>query len=116
MSDQVPLARRGNGATPPTTDEGDYYGVPPEAVGRDFPYPTTLNHSGDAFTANSLGSHNHFTIDIAMTLGQMNLPNTILINNMTTGNLEPIDVDRGLSVQVNPNTPSLVVLYIIRAY
>ena len=51
-----------------------------------------------------------------MTLGQMNLPNTILINNMTTGNLEPIDVDRGLSVQVNPNTPSLVVLYIIRAY
>ena len=51
-----------------------------------------------------------------MTNGQMNLPSTILINNMTTGNLEPIDVDRGLSVQVNPNTPSLVVLYIIRAY
>ena len=116
VSDQVPLARRGNGATPPSTDEQDYYGVPPEAVGRDFPYPTTLNHDADAFTANSLGSHNHFTIDITMTNGQMNLPSTILINNMTTGNLEPIDVDRGLSVQVNPNTPSLVVLYIIRAY
>ena len=116
ISDQVPLARRGSGTTPPSTDEGDYYGVPSEAVGRDFPYPTTLNHGGDAFTANSLGSHNHFTIDISMTLGQMNLPNTILINNMTTGNLEPIDVDRGLSVQINPNTPSLVVLYIIRAY
>ena len=115
-SDQVPIARRGSGVTPPTTDEGDYYGVPPESVGRDYPYPTTLNHGGDAFTANSLGSHNHFTIDIAMTTGQMNLPSTILINNMTTGNLEPIDVDRGLSVQINPNTPSLVVLYIIRAY
>ena len=116
VSDQVPIARRGNGVTPPTTDEQDYYGVPPEAVGRDFPYPTTLNHDADAFTANSLGSHNHFTIDITMTNGQMNLPSTILINNMTTGNLEPIDVDRGLSVQINPNTPSLLVLYIIRAY
>ena len=115
-SDQVPISRRGSGATPPTTDEQDYYGVPPEAVGRDYPYPTTLNHGGDAFTANSLGSHNHFTIDLAMTNGQMNLPSTLLINNMTTGNLEPIDVDRGLSVQINPNTPSLVVLYIIRAY
>ena len=51
-----------------------------------------------------------------MAIGQMNIPSTILINNMTTGNIEPIDVDRSLSVQVNPNTPSLVTLYIIRAY
>ena len=114
ISDQVPEARRGSGVTPPTTDPNDYYGA--VGAGRDFPYPTTLNHNGDAFTATSLGSHNHFTIDLSMTLGQMNLPSTILINNMTTGNIEPIDVDRALSVQVNPNTPSLVVLYIIRAY
>ena len=114
VSDQVPEARRGSGVTPPTTDPNDYYGA--VGAGRDYPYPTTLNHNGDAFTANSLGSHNHFTIDLSMTLGQMNLPSTILINNMTTGNIEPIDVDRALSVQVNPNTPSLVVLYIIRAY
>ena len=51
-----------------------------------------------------------------MTDGQMNIPSTILINNMTTGNIQPINVDRALSVQINPNTPSLVVLYIIRAY
>ena len=51
-----------------------------------------------------------------MTQGQMNIPTTLLINNMTTGNIEPIDVDRSLSVQINPNTPSLVTLYIIRAY
>ena len=113
-SDQVPENRRSDGSTPPTG--GDYYDSTPTEVGRDFPYPTTLNHTGDAFTSPSLGSHNHFTIDIAMTEGQMNLPGTLLINNMTTGNLEPIDVDRGLSVQINPNTPSLVVLYIIRAY
>ena len=115
-SDQIPIGRRGNGATPATNNNTDYYDSTPDEVGRDFPYPTTLNHRGDAFTSNSLGSHNHFTIDLAMTTGQMNLPSTLLINNMTTGNLEPIDVDRGLSVQINPNTPSLVTLYIIRAY
>ena len=115
-SDQVPENRRSDGSTPPSGPNVDYYDSTPTEVGRDFPYPTTLNHTGDAFTAASLGSHNHFTIDLAMTTGQMNLPSTLLINNMTTGNLEPIDVDRGLSVQINPNTPSLVVLYIIRAY
>ena len=114
VSDQVPIERRGSGVIPPATDPNDYYGA--VGAGRDYPYPTTLSHNGDAFTANSLGSHNHFTIDIAMTQGQMNIPTTLLINNMTTGNIEPIDVDRSLSVQVNPNTPSLVTLYIIRAY
>ena len=114
VSDQVPIERRGSGVIPPATDPNDYYGA--VGAGRDYPYPTTLSHNGDAFTANSMGSHNHFTIDIAMTIGQMNIPSTILINNMTTGNIEPIDVDRSLSVQVNPNTPSLVTLYIIRAY
>ena len=114
QSDQIPINRRSDGSTPPTMDEAKYQGA--VGAGRDFPYPTTLNHPGDAFTSNQLGSHNHFTIDISMTQGQMNLPNTLLINNMTTGNIQPIDVDRGLSVQINPNTPSLVVLYIIRAY
>ena len=116
VSDQVPESRRGSGVTPPATDPNDYYGAVGAAAGRDYPYPTTLNHPGDSFTDPTLGSHNHFTIDLTMTNGQMNLPSTILINNMTTGNIEPIDVDRALSVQIDPNTPSLVTLYIIRAY
>ena len=109
--------RRGEGLFDSiTTAEEDYYGAPATAAGRDAPYPVTLNHGADAFASSSLGSHNHFTIDLTMTKGQMDLPGTILINNMTTGNVEPINVDRGLSVQINPNTPSLTVLYIIRAY
>ena len=79
-------------------------------------YPVTLNHPNDTFANASLGSHNHFTIDVTMTEGQMSLPGTLLINNMTTGNVEPISVDRGLSVEINPNTPSLVTLMIIRAF
>ena len=116
-STDVPGFRRGEGLFDSlTTAPEDYYGVPDTAAGRDAPYPVTLNHGADAFASNSLGSHNHFTVDLTMTKGQMDLPGTILINNMTTGNVEPINVDRGLSVQINPNTPSLTVLYIIRAY
>ena len=106
-STDIPGFRRGEGLFDSlTTAPEDYYGVPDTAAGRD----------ADAFASNSLGSHNHFTVDLTMTKGQMDLPGTILINNMTTGNVEPINVDRGLSVQINPNTPSLTVLYIIRAY
>ena len=55
-------------------------------------------------------------VDEALKMGATVAGSDDLLEDMTTGNLEPIDVDRGLSVQINPNTPSLVVLYIIRAY
>lgn len=80
------------------------------------PYPTTLNHNTDAWNSTALASHNHFTIDISMTLGQMRVPGTILLNNMTTGTIAPVSVDKALSVQINPNTPSLTTLIIMRAF
>ena len=64
----------------------------------------------------ALASHNHFTIDLTMTKGQMRIPSTTLINNMTTGTIAPVSVDKALSVQINPNTPSLTTLVIMRAY
>lgn len=82
---------------------------------RQGPYPVTLNHNTDAWNSTSLLSHNHFTIDLSMTRGQMRVPGTILINNMTTGTISPVSVDKALSVQINPNTPSLTTLIVIRA-
>lgn len=79
-------------------------------------YPVTLNHNADRWNSESLASHNHFSIDIAMNRGQMRVPGTILINNMTTGTVAPVSVDRALSVEVNPNTPSLTTLIIMRVY
>lgn len=79
-------------------------------------YPVTLNHNADSWNSTSLLSHTHFTIDVAMTGTQMRVPGTILINNMTTGTVNPVSVDRALSVQINPNTPSLTTLIIMRAY
>ena len=83
---------------------------------RGGPYATTLNHNADAWTSTALASHNHFTIDLTMTKGQMRIPSTTLINNMTTGTIAPVSVDKALSVQINPNTPSLTTLVIMRAY
>jgi hypothetical protein len=80
------------------------------------PYPVTLNHNADTWNSESLASHNHFTVDISMNRGQMRLPGTILINNMTTGTIAPVSVDKALSVQINPNTPSLTTLVIMRAF
>ena len=81
-----------------------------------YPYPVTLNHQADVWNSESFGSHNHFTIDVSMNKGQMRVPSTVLINNMTTGTIAPVSVDKALSVQVNPNTPSLTTLIIMRAY
>lgn len=80
------------------------------------PYPVTLNHNADTWNSESLASHNHFSVDISMNRGQMRLPGTILINNMTTGTISPVSVDKALSIQVNPNTPSLTTLVIMRAF
>lgn len=80
------------------------------------PYPVTLNHNADRWNSESLVSHNHFSIDVSMNRGQMRVPGTILINNMTTGTIAPVSVDRALSVQINPNTPSLTTLIIMRVY
>jgi len=80
------------------------------------PFPVTLNHNADKWNSESLASHNHFTVDISMNRGQMRLPGTILINNMTTGTISPVSVDKALSIQVNPNTPSLTTLVIMRAF
>ena len=80
------------------------------------PYPVTLNHNASNWTEPGLASHNHFTIDLSMTRGQMRIPSTTLINNMTTGTIAPVSVDKALSVQINPNTPSLTTLVIMRAF
>ncbi len=79
-------------------------------------YGVTLNHNNDNWNSVSLTSHNHFTIDVSMEKGQMRIPGTLLINNMTTGTIAPVSVDKALSVQINPNTPSLTTLIIMRVY
>ena len=105
------------------------------------PYPVHLNHDGVNFggtparntdsTGNAVVSggsqtsnfafigHDHPSLGYSITLGNIRAPNVLLTNNMSTGSLTPLNngVKDIASVRIdNINTPSLSVIYIIRAY
>jgi hypothetical protein len=105
------------------------------------PYPVHLNHAGvnfggtparnNANTGNAVvpggsqtpnfafGGHDHPTLPYSITLGNIKAPNVLLTNNMSTGSVTPLNsaVQDIASVRIdNINTPSLSVIYIIRAY
>ena len=63
-----------------------------------------------------LKSHNHDAMEVTMARGSLSVPSTILVNDISTGTTAPLSVDTALSVQINNNTPSLTMLYIIRAF
>jgi|TARA_B100001250_G_scaffold395398_1_gene400274 hypothetical protein len=79
-------------------------------------YTTTLNHDGEGWGSDTLRSHAHDAMEVSMARGSLSIPSTILINDIATGTTAPLSVATALSVQINPNTPSLTVMYIIRAY
>ena len=79
-------------------------------------YTTTLNHEYERWLDVGLGSHTHDAMEITMSKGSLSTPSTILVNNVSTGSAIPLNVDTALSIQMNINTPSLTVMYIIRAF
>ena len=78
-------------------------------------YTTTLNHNEELWSSNLLRSHTHDAFEITMGTG-LRLPDSMQINNISTGSAIPVDVDTALTIQMNPNTPSLTIMYIIRAF
>ena len=79
-------------------------------------YTTTLNHNGEQWADDALKSHGHNAMEVNMGRGSLSVPSTILVNDISTGTTAPLSVDTALSVQINNNTPSLTMLYIIRAF
>ena len=79
-------------------------------------YMTTLNHKGENWGTTDLRSHTHDAMEVTMVRGSLSVPSTILVNDISTGTSAPLSVATALSVQINPNTPSLTMMYIIRAY
>lgn len=78
-------------------------------------YPTTVNHSAEEWASTGLRAHTHEAMEISMGPG-LNLPATILVNNVSTGSAAPVSVNTAINIAVNPNTPSLTMIYIMRAY
>lgn len=99
----------------PGTYQGykNYYGTFSNTVPT---YATTLSHNAEDFASNSLTSHNHFTVDLTMTRGQLGISTTTLVNDVSTGTVAPVSVDKALNITVNPNTPAQTIIYIIRVY
>ena len=64
----------------------------------------------------SLRSHTHDAVEITMNQGSLGLPQTLLVNNVSTNTAAPVSVDTALNIAVNPNTASLTMIYIMRAY
>ena len=78
-------------------------------------YTTTLNHNDESWSSSRLRSHTHDAFEITMGTG-LRIPDSMQINNISTGSAIPVDVDTALTIQMNPNTPSLTIMYIIRAF
>jgi len=82
-------------------------------------YPTTVNHVTEEWASINLRGHNHEAFEITMTRGSLPDAETeisLLVNNVSTGSAAPVSVDRALNITVNPDTPSLTMIYIMRAY
>lgn len=79
-------------------------------------YTTTLNHNAEEWADNALRSHTHDAMELTMNRGSLSIPNTILVNNISTNTTTPLNVDTALTITMDINTPSLTMIYIIRAY
>lgn len=101
-----------------------YINDPPFQVGEPQPiatevtdtFPSTLDHEADRWLNTTLKSHTHDAMEVTMNRGSIALPTTVLVNNVSTGTTVPVSVDTALTIAVNPNTPSLTIMYIIRAF
>ena len=78
-------------------------------------YSTTLNHEAERWADLSLQSHKHEAMEVTMGKG-LKIPGTILVNDIQTGTTDPFNIASALTVNVNSNTPSITMIYIMRAF
>lgn len=108
-SDQYPWTRGGTGSLKNWSNLN--------AQGTDVTFATTLNHNHDQWANNDLPSgHNHGGWDITMNTGGLKPPKTTFHNDVQTHNLTPQNVPNAMTMNVDAETPSLNIIYIIRAY
>ena len=79
-------------------------------------FATTLNHPNEEWASSGLKSHTHDSMEVTMQKGGLGISTTMLVNNVSTGTTSPVSIETALSVQINPNTPSLSMIYIMRAF
>ncbi|MBA63359.1 MAG: hypothetical protein CMJ76_13460 [Planctomycetaceae bacterium] len=104
FSDDIP-ASRGGGKGRPTDPNYD-----PDTY---TTYPTTKPHNAEEWADPALGGHTHEPMTVEMTRG-VRMPNTILVNNVSTNTAVPVSIPDALNISMNVNTPSLTTIFIMR--
>ena len=80
-------------------------------------YATTLNHNNDQWATNDTpGGHNHGAFEVTMNRGGMRPPKTVYHNDVQTHTIAPQNQPNAFTMNITADTPSLNILYIIRAY
>ena len=99
--------------------------VPSENTGTDVfdvtfqegTYGTTLNTFGtNNPNDTTFTSHSHGTFDIQMSVGSMKPETTYPITNISLGSVTPENFDNALNIVVDIAQPSMVVVYLIKAF
>ena len=81
-------------------------------------FPTTLNTTASCQdpSSTSLKGHSHASFDITMSVGSLNGPTTHPVNDVSTGNVIAEPIAGALNIIANVASPSLNVVYLIKAY
>lgn len=87
-----------------------------------IPYEVMFNHSGISFNKTTLSAgisdvinpHSHETFEITFDKSSLRMPTAITAN--VRSDVVPQNVPRALNTKVITQTPSVIVMYIIRAY
>jgi microcystin-dependent protein len=85
-------------------------------------YPTTLNHLGEEHTDQR--SHNHYSFEVIMNAGYLRPPTIVPIDNIQissqlTGSATNVAIQNipgALNITVDVKTPTLSMMYLIRAF
>lgn len=108
-SSQYPYTRTGNGIYKNWSNLN--------AQSTNVTYATTFNHNYDQWSSNPLpGGHNHGAFDITMNKGSLKAPKTIFHNDVQTHTATPQNLNSALTMTVDVNTPSMNIIYIIKAF
>jgi microcystin-dependent protein len=95
-------------ATVGTGNDGAWQGI----------YATTLMTDIVNFETSAMSGHDHTTQSVRINTGNIATKETVRINTVSNGNIAPVNLDNQevMTITANVNTPSMQMLFIIKAY
>lgn len=116
VAGQIPI---GSNNAPPRTNQPRNYSSGDMAVSTgNRNYPVALNHNYTEFVSNTLTGHLHDGIAYNIRRSSFNTRSSVPLGTIGTGNVRPINAANReiLNINMNVATPSLQLIYIIKAY